>query len=39
MVMMVGLNSSKDGGKTGDFVGNLPVAQFYHIATDNGISI
>ncbi|WP_396634128.1 hypothetical protein [Maribacter sp. R86514] len=30
-----GLNISKDGGKTWRFVGNLPVAQFYHIATDN----
>lgn len=30
-----GLNISKDGGKTWRFVGNLPVAQFYHIAVDN----
>ncbi|HAF78263.1 MAG TPA: hypothetical protein DCG42_13190 [Maribacter sp.] len=30
-----GLNISKDGGKTWRFVGNLPVAQFYHIALDN----
>lgn len=30
-----GLNISKDGGKTWRFIGNLPVAQFYHIATDN----
>ncbi|MRX66143.1 WD40/YVTN/BNR-like repeat-containing protein [Maribacter luteus] len=30
-----GLNISKDGGKTWRFIGNLPVAQFYHINTDN----
>ena len=30
-----GLNISKDGGKTWRFVGNIPVAQFYHIAVDN----
>ncbi|MEE9362129.1 MAG: hypothetical protein V3U92_05975 [Cellulophaga sp.] len=30
-----GLNISKDGGKTWRFVGNIPVAQFYHINTDN----
>jgi photosystem II stability/assembly factor-like uncharacterized protein len=30
-----GLNITKDGGKTWRFVGNLPVAQFYHISTDN----
>lgn len=30
-----GLNLSRDGGKTWRFVGNLPVAQFYHIRTDN----
>lgn len=30
-----GLNISKDGGKSWRFIGNLPVAQFYHIATDN----
>ena len=30
-----GLNISKDGGITWRFIGNLPVAQFYHIATDN----
>lgn len=32
-----GLNISKDGGKTWRFIGNLPVAQFYHIAIDNDI--
>ncbi|WP_224484629.1 VPS10 domain-containing protein [Robertkochia aurantiaca] len=30
-----GLNITRDGGKTWRFVGNLPVAQFYHISTDN----
>ncbi|SFR31265.1 Uncharacterized protein SAMN04490243_0092 [Robiginitalea myxolifaciens] len=30
-----GLNLTKDGGKTWRFVGNLPVAQFYHISVDN----
>lgn len=30
-----GLNITKDGGKTWRFVGNLPVAQFYHISVDN----
>ena len=30
-----GLNITKDGGKTWRFVGNLPVAQFYHMAVDN----
>ena len=30
-----GLNISKDGGKSWRFIGNLPVAQFYHIAADN----
>ncbi len=30
-----GLNITKDGGKTWRFVGNLPVAQFYHINVDN----
>lgn len=29
-----GLNITKDGGKTWRFVGNIPVGQFYHIATD-----
>jgi photosystem II stability/assembly factor-like uncharacterized protein len=29
-----GLNITKDGGKSWRFVGNLPVGQFYHIATD-----
>ncbi len=30
-----GLNISKDRGKTWRFIGNIPVAQFYHIAVDN----
>ena len=30
-----GLNITNDGGKTWRFIGNLPVAQFYHIAVDN----
>ncbi|WP_438712529.1 VPS10 domain-containing protein [Aquimarina muelleri] len=30
-----GLNISHDGGKTWRFIGNLPVAQFYHINVDN----
>lgn len=30
-----GLNITKDGGKSWRFIGNLPVAQFYHINTDN----
>lgn len=30
-----GLNISKDYGKTWRFIGNLPVAQFYHINVDN----
>ena len=30
-----GMNITKDGGKTWRFIGNLPVAQFYHINTDN----
>lgn len=30
-----GLNITRDGGKSWRFIGNLPVAQFYHIATDN----
>ncbi|MDE3740779.1 WD40/YVTN/BNR-like repeat-containing protein [Maribacter polysaccharolyticus] len=30
-----GLNISKDGGRSWRFIGNLPVAQFYHISTDN----
>lgn len=32
-----GMNISYDGGKTWRFIGNLPVAQFYHIAVDNDI--
>lgn len=30
-----GMNISRDGGKTWRFIGNLPVAQFYHINADN----
>ncbi|MCW8982023.1 MAG: hypothetical protein OQJ83_11610 [Altibacter sp.] len=30
-----GMNITHDGGKTWRFVGNLPVAQFYHINVDN----
>ena len=30
-----GLNITKDKGKTWRFIGNLPVAQFYHINIDN----
>ncbi|KGL62876.1 VPS10 domain-containing protein [Polaribacter sp. Hel1_85] len=30
-----GLNISKDGGKSWRFIGNIPVAQFYHINVDN----
>tara|TARA_B100000686_G_C16806048_1_gene990525 strand:- start:2921 stop:6070 length:3150 start_codon:yes stop_codon:yes gene_type:complete len=30
-----GLNISRDGGKSWRFIGNIPVAQFYHISTDN----
>lgn len=30
-----GLNITKDGGNSWRFVGNLPVAQFYHINVDN----
>jgi len=30
-----GLNITKNGGKTWRFIGNLPVAQFYHINVDN----
>ncbi|MCT8339824.1 hypothetical protein MG296_07145 [Flavobacteriaceae bacterium TK19130] len=30
-----GLNITHDRGKTWRFIGNLPVAQFYHIAVDN----
>ncbi len=30
-----GLNITKDGGKTWRFVGNIPIAQFYHINVDN----
>ena len=32
-----GMNITYDGGKTWRFIGNLPVAQFYHIAVDNEI--
>ncbi|WP_044405236.1 hypothetical protein [Lacinutrix sp. Hel_I_90] len=30
-----GMNITKDGGQSWRFVGNLPVAQFYHINVDN----
>ena len=30
-----GLNITRDGGESWRFIGNLPVAQFYHINTDN----
>lgn len=30
-----GMNITKDGGKSWRFVGNIPVAQFYHINVDN----
>ncbi|MFT5942408.1 MAG: photosystem II stability/assembly factor-like uncharacterized protein [Sediminicola sp.] len=30
-----GMNITKDGGQSWRFIGNLPVAQFYHISTDN----
>ncbi|MAV80450.1 MAG: hypothetical protein CMD12_00485, partial [Flavobacteriales bacterium] len=30
-----GLNISHDGGKSWRFIGNIPVAQFYHISVDN----
>ena len=32
-----GLNITRDGGKSWRFVGNIPVAQFYHISVDNEI--
>ena len=30
-----GMNITRDGGKTWRFIGNIPVAQFYHINVDN----
>ena len=30
-----GMNITKDGGKSWRFIGNMPVAQFYHINVDN----
>ncbi len=30
-----GMNITKDGGKSWRFIGNIPVAQFYHINVDN----
>ncbi|WP_378184745.1 WD40/YVTN/BNR-like repeat-containing protein [Aquimarina sp. W85] len=30
-----GLNITRDGGASWRFIGNLPVAQFYHISVDN----
>ena len=32
-----GMNITKDGGSSWRFIGNLPVAQFYHINVDNEI--
>ncbi len=32
-----GMNITHDGGNSWRFIGNLPVAQFYHIAVDNEI--
>ena len=32
-----GMNITKDGGNSWRFIGNLPVAQFYHINVDNDI--
>lgn len=32
-----GMNITHDGGKTWRFIGNIPVAQFYHINVDNEI--
>ena len=32
-----GLNITRDGGKSWRFVGNIPVAQFYHISVENEI--
>jgi photosystem II stability/assembly factor-like uncharacterized protein len=32
-----GMNITKDGGKNWRFIGNLPVAQFYHINVDDEI--
>ncbi len=32
-----GMNITKDGGQSWRFIGNLPVAQFYHINVDNEI--
>nr|WP_042292069.1 hypothetical protein [Nonlabens ulvanivorans] len=32
-----GLNITRDRGKTWRFIGNLPVAQFYHINVDNEV--
>jgi len=32
-----GMNITKDGGLSWHFIGNLPVAQFYHINVDNEI--
>ena len=30
-----GFNITRDGGKTWRFIGNIPVAQFYHVNVDN----
>lgn len=32
-----GLNITRDGGKSWQFVDNIPVGQFYHIAIDNDV--
>ena len=32
-----GLNITRDGGKSWRFIGNIPVAQFYHISVDSEI--
>ena len=32
-----GLNITRDGGKSWQFIGNLPVGQFYHVNVDNDV--
>jgi hypothetical protein len=40
MVMMAVLNITPNGaGKSWRFIGNIPVAQFYHINVDNEFSL
>ena len=34
-----GMNITKDGGDSWRFIGNLPVAQFYHINIDNEFGV